>query len=207
MTLTKIIKKQLTNISQKNLLKAMGYNNIDIGRKTLQSLLDAEDIYSWIKDGHFDLRYTSKQFIIKLCEILEVSDIDYEVILDQYEQRARNISSEPLSYIYVNTNFKRKNEPVFALAIMERIRRVVLDQEILFDMRKEEVIAYVSKIVQEHYRESKGSLKLWGPIQNYVFHYKNEETIIFDVHGNIAKGNVEVSETKAVVKINNQLIF
>jgi len=207
MTLTKTIKNQLTNISHKNLLKAMGYNNLEIGRKTLQSLLDAKDIYSWVKDGHFDLRYTSKQFIIKLCEILEVSDIDYEVILDQYEQRARKISSESLSYIYVNTNFKRKNEPIFALAIMEHARRVELDKEMLFDIKKEEVIAYVSKLVHEHYQESKGSLMLWGPIQNYAFHYKDEATIIFDVHGNIVKDNTEVFETKAVVKINNKLIF
>lgn len=206
MTLIQIIKHKLKNISQKKLIQSMGYKSIDTGRKTLQSLLDVDDIYEWIKTGSFDFRYTSKAFVAKLCKVLEVDEIDYHVILDKYEYRASLINAEPDSYIFINTNFKRSSQPIFVLAIKEHIRRIRLKKELLLDMSKEEVVLYVSALVKEHFKESKGELDLWGKIDNYVLHYKKKEEIFFNKEGQVTPKQT-VNESSAQLKIKNNVII
>ena len=207
MTLLQTIKQKLQTTSQKKLLKQMGYDSLKTGQKTLQSLLDADDIYQWIKTGHFDFKYTSKAFVKTLCKVQEVSEIDYVLVLDAYEQRAQKINHESYSFIYVNTDFVRTSESVMVLAILEGKRRVWLDKEVLFDMSKDEIIFHVSKLIQEHYQAVKGTLTLWGEIKNYVLHYKDEESVIFDVDGNVLLNKSPIRESKAVVKLNKKIIF
>lgn len=207
MALLQQIKKQLTNISNKEVVKKMGYSNIEVGIKTLQSLLDEQDIYTWLKDSHYDFRYTSKEFIKKLCHTLEISDIDYVLLLDTYAQRIKNINLEESSYVYINTNFKRKGEPVFALALMEGRRRINIDKELLFDMNLTQAITYASEIVKTHYKENKGTLPLWGTIQNYIFNYKNQEKVSIDINGYLTKDGCKCPESLATVTIKNKILF
>jgi hypothetical protein len=207
MTLLQLIKQKLQDRSHTKLLATMGYNNLEKGRTTLRSLFDAKDLYLWLKNGHFDMRYTGKEFIIKLCEILEVSEIDYAVILEEYEQRASEINYTRRSYVFVNTDFVRDGQPVFALAMMEGSRRLRLDKEVLHELNKEQRINYVSLLIQEHYAENKGELKLWGKIKSYAFFFKNEKGIVFNVQGEIEQEHDPKPQSKAEVKIKNKLLF
>ena len=207
MTLLQLIKQKLQDRSDTKLLASMGYNNLEKGRVTLRSLLDAQELYLWLKEGHFDLRYTGREFVIKLCAILEVSEIDYLVILDQYEQRAREITYTPSSYIFAYTGFRRKNEPIFVLALMERSRRLYLDKEILYNLDEEQRIKYVSLLIQEHYEETKGELTLWGKIKSYVFFFENEKGLVFDTQGQVKEECEPPTQVKAELKIKNKLLF
>jgi len=63
-------------------------------------------------------------------------------------------------YIFVNTNFKRKNEPIFALAFMESGRRISIPKEQFAFKSDDEIFELVSKIVKKHYKENEGKLQL-----------------------------------------------
>ena len=200
MTFLQHIKHKLENISADKLIEELGYNNIKTGKQTLGTLLDSKSVYDWIKAGRYDLAYTSKQFVSKLCKLLDVSEIDYVAILDAYEQRIHEVSCVPRSYIYIDTGFKRTSEPIFTLAFMEHYRRIELDKESLFDLNEEELTSYVSTVVQKHYQKNDGKVELWGTINNYVLHNNKETPKVFSINGERLVDAV-VSESRAVLKL------
>ncbi|NCB10806.1 MAG: hypothetical protein EOM78_04145 [Erysipelotrichia bacterium] len=87
------------------------------------------------------------------------------------------------SYIYVNTNFKRNGEPIFALAFSEPKRRISLSsKEELFSKTKEEVFEFVSNFVKSHYLQNNGNLGIWGDIDTYQLNLDNQ-VYVFDREG------------------------
>ena len=104
------------------------------------------------------------------------------------------------SYIFVNTNFKRKSEPIFALAFCEAKRNIGLDKISLIFKTDEEIFHIISEIVKEHYIDSGGNIGLWGDIVNYVYHHSNGETYIFDKYGQILE-DIKVLEYRATLRI------
>lgn len=80
--------------------------------------------------GAFDFRYSNKQFLNKLCEVvgIEISDFQDEinVIQSAYDKMLDRFKS----YVFVDTGFKRDSQPIFILAICESIRRIQMSCEV-----------------------------------------------------------------------------
>jgi len=112
----------------------------------------------------------------------------------------KEIRSFEKCYIFVNTNFKRKDEPIFALAFMEHVRRLAIPKEEFAFKNDEEIFASVSQIVQKHYEENKGKLPLWGKIDNYYYHHKDEKVYTFDNNGMVIE-NDDINESRATISI------
>ena len=103
-------------------------------------------------------------------------------------------------YIFVNTNFRRKNEPIFALAFMEGIRCLNIPKEQFAFKSGDEIFELVSEIVKEHYKENEGKLQLWGKIDNYFYHHKDEKVYTFSKDGIIIK-NKNTKESRATLSL------
>jgi hypothetical protein len=103
-------------------------------------------------------------------------------------------------YIFVNTNFKRKGEPIFALAFCESQRNIGLNKNNLIFKSDDEIFAIISAIVKEHYEQSNGKAGIWGNIVNYVYHHSDGETYIFDTNGNQIE-SYEVVESRASLRL------
>ena len=88
-------------------------------------------------------------------------------------------------YIFVNTNFKRKSEPIFALAFCEYKRHISLLKDDLVFKTDPEIFEIIGAIVKQHYISSNGVIALWGNIENYKYHHKDGNSYIFDTNGNI----------------------
>ena len=112
----------------------------------------------------------------------------------------KEIRSFEKCYIFVNTNFKRKNEPIFALAFMENRRHLSVPKEKFTFKNDDEIFALVSQIVQRHYEETKGELPLWEKIDNYFYHHKDGKVYTFDRSGTMIK-NSNVNESRAIISI------
>lgn len=67
-------------------------------------------------------------------------------------------------YIYVETGFRRENQPIFVLAMLENRRRIGVERDRCDDLE------YVGELAAAHYHEQQGALMLWGPIQHYHYH-------------------------------------
>jgi hypothetical protein len=106
------------------------------------------------------------------------------------------------SYLFIDTNFKRKSEPIFALAFMEHKRRIKYsDIGNLYFKSDEEILEMVSKFVKEDYFTCNGTIKLWGDIVSYNWHHIDGNIYIFDINGSYKLNSNNHNESKATLKL------
>ena len=103
-------------------------------------------------------------------------------------------------YIFVNTNFKRKSEPVFALAFLEHRRRLSLPKDDLVFKTDKEIFKIIGNIVKNHFIKTNGKIDLWGKITNYNYHHKDGKSYVFDTDGNMVVDK-KIIESKAVLSL------
>ncbi len=206
MTLFNQIANKLRITSKEKIVKQMGYNSTKKGLETLESFLTKKDLYSWLNSGHYDFKYSAKVFFKKLCKVLYLSDEDVKIELENQEVLYAEITKFKDSYIFVNTNFKRINQPIFALAFCESLRRFKLPVDELVFKTKIEILEVVSNTVQSHYKISNGEIGIWGKIVNYIFHLNKDTTYIFGIDGTVEKLTA-IDESKAELFLNNKKIF
>ena len=202
--LIKTINEKLNTIDISTLHKKVGYNSSKKFIETLEKLKSTRNSYDWLYCSHYDLVYSSKDFLIKLCEVLEIDEIlvDDEIkkAVAYYKEQEKFKSS----YIFVNTNFKRKSEPIFALALCEKFRNISLyKKENLLFKSIEEILNNLSFQIKSHYEENNGGLKIWRKIVNYQVHLF-DKIYVFDVNGNLLEYANEVSESRATIFVNNK---
>lgn len=202
--LIKTINEKLNTIDISTLHKKVGYNSSKKFIETLEKLKSTRNSYDWLYCSHYDLVYSSKDFLIKLCEVLEIDEtlVDDEIkkAVLYYKEQEKFKSS----YIFVNTNFKRKSEPIFALALCEKFRNISLyKKENLLFKSIEEILNNLSFQIKSHYEENNGGLKIWRKIVNYQVHLF-DKIYVFDVNGNLLEYANEVSESRATIFVNNK---
>ena len=78
MNLLYTIKQKLERANHDELLKNMGYHNLKAGHKTLQKFLEIDNIYLFLKNGSFDFKYNSEEFLQHLLKALDLTSIGKE---------------------------------------------------------------------------------------------------------------------------------
>ena len=66
--------------------------------------------------------------------------------------------------LFVETGFRRANQPVFMLAMLESGRRLSVPPELRDQLER------ITEMVVEHYQAHHGELVLWGKIDHYLYH-------------------------------------
>jgi len=103
-------------------------------------------------------------------------------------------------YIFVDTDFKRKNEPIFVLAALSNSRYIRGLYELNHKTIEEQIVA-VSRIIRNNYEKNSGKLELWGEIKRYHYHYSSDlPAIVFDIDGTVI-GKSSFTESHAVLSI------
>ncbi len=137
---------------------------------------------------------------MKIPQVPRVKTQD-ELALEVEKERLKH------SYLFIDTNFKRKSEPIFALAFMEHKRRVSYKNiGDLYFKSDDEILKIVSQFVKEDYFTCNGSIKLWGNIVSYNWHHIDGKVYIFDKNGNYKLNNNKVNESKATLSIKGKTI-
>ncbi len=169
--LLQIIKDKLNNKDPQQIIKLMGYKNPNKGLATLQKLLTCKKLSAWLQSGHYDFEYESVGFVKKLCELLEIdgSLVDKEIELaTDYNKYLQKLKECTLS---ANTNFKRNNEPIMVLVVLQSTKCIKFDINELVDKSLLETLQRVSEMIIEHYEAHSGKLAVWGEIKSYTLHY------------------------------------
>ncbi len=204
MNIQKITKDKLRNISKENLIEALEYQSFKRGLRTLTDFLEHKSLYTWIYSGHYDFKYTAIEFIKKLAIIF---DIDQKEILLEIEESKilyNEVNSYCNSYIFVNTDFKRTTQPIFALCVSEGQRNIRLEKEDLVFKSKKEVLQIISSTVLNHYKESAGEIGIWGKIKRYTYHHKDGQIYVFNCNGELIKDSANIVESRAVITIKGK---
>lgn len=66
--------------------------------------------------------------------------------------------------LFVETGFRRANQPVFVLAMLESGRRLSVPPEL------RDYLERITEMVMDHYQAHHGELVLWGKIDHYRYH-------------------------------------
>ncbi len=180
-TLVRFVKET----DRKELLRSLGYRDLRKGEESLSDFLSAGSLKNWLAHGHYDFVHSSGSFVKKLASLAGVDPIAIDRIIKEEAKRREILSRLQTPYIFVDTRFRRKNEPIFALAFMEGKRRIALDKEAVYDRSLEETLQEVSQIIREHYRNTGGKLNLWGKIHEYRYHHLDGRTFRFDTEGHL----------------------
>ena len=206
MTTQQQIIHKLEEIPKDKLLRNMGYRNLNAGYKTLNNFINTESIYSWLKRGSFDMKYNSKSFLMALLKAINLSTPFIKKEIQQSQKRLEYLSKIKATSIFIDTHFKRKGESIFALGMMEGLRRISIGKEMLVFKSKTEILEEIGKIIREHYTKSEGKIKLWGEIYMYVYHHNDGNTYTFNPEGILLKEHQKIVESKAELRIGNQII-
>jgi len=143
----------------------------------------------------------NKRIIMTIGQKLKkTKTLAQEAMTPEAIAKAKELRKFKDSYIFVNTNFKRKNEPIFALAFCEGERRISLDKNELIFKNDDEIFKIVSNIVKEHYEQSAGKIGIWGNIVNYTYHHSNDKVYVFDKNGDKIESE-PIYESKAVLRL------
>jgi len=198
------IKNRLKKTEKEAIVKALGYNNKQNGLKRLNALISANHTEDWLRKNGYDLLHSNESFLIKLCDILGFDEDSYLKIIKEITDRLNAINRMPSPYIFINTNFHRENQPIFALAFMEGQRRIHINKIKVFES-SDDGLSMAKKIVQEHYQASNGTNAMWGTIDNYIYH-ANDKKYIINKAGEIENNERDIFESKATVSVRNRPI-
>ena len=195
------IKEKIKFQNKTLLTKELGYSNSTKFEKTLNKFFQFSTLYGWFQCGHYDLVNTAEDFFIKLSKALKIDEDTINNEIENITLYKKEIEKFKDSYIFVNTNFKRKNEPIFALALCENQRRISLYKiENLLFKTIDEIFEILSKEIKKHYLQNKGTLKIWGKINSYQIHLFGK-IYVFDINGNLQINDEIVCENRAVLEI------
>ena len=206
MNLIYAINQALEQTNHDELLKTMGYYNLKTGQKTLLKFINTDSIYLWLKHGNYDMKFNSEEFLQHLLKALHLTSVG-NVELKQYNRRLdalRAMRNTP--YIFIDTHFKRASQPIFALAFMEGRRNIGIDKELLVFKSESEILEIIGSIVKNHYISSDGKLPLWGKIFTYIYHNTDGKKFIFNPDGTLSQDQGEILESRAELRIGNQII-
>jgi hypothetical protein len=124
------------------------------------------DLYS----AGFDFKYRSGGFLSALCSVFGLNISGYKNDLDAIHDEYVDRRDRYKSYVFIDTEFKRKCEQVFTLTFCEGTRYVDIDYEVrIKPMHKQ--VKYVQSLVAQHYKDTEGNISIWGDIKLYVFVY------------------------------------
>lgn len=176
------IRVRVAGRSTATVLHAMGYKRITPERRArLARVLDDELL--GMEAGGFDFRFDARAFVNALCCALDMPPADYVNALDALVRVAEN-RRRFAPYIRVETDFVRRNQPLFVLALLERKRCVDLPRQIR-DAAPVAQIRWAGELVAAHYRANDGHLDAWGRITRYRFFYAPGARAVFDTTGRV----------------------
>jgi hypothetical protein len=205
MNLIETIRRRVRALDPDALVKSLGYRSVPRGRKTLEEFLQAPDIESWLSGSHYDLTHSSRSFLEALCRELELGEACGGEI-DAYERKHEQLLTMEKPWIFIDTGFRRKCEPIFSLAVMEPVRWIPLEKEWALGRSLDELFAELSRLIPRHYREHEGKLPLWGTIRSYVYHHTDGSRHIFGPDGILRKEESPPEENRAELRIGGRRI-
>jgi len=154
--------------------KQMGYVNFEKFDKHIKLLKSINSLTEYFTNTTYDLVYDSKGFLFSLFDTLHLSKENLKYDIEEYEKLDAEIKEIQKSYIYIQTHFKRKSEPIIALAALEHKRRLQLDSNALASKPLLEQLDIIQKQIATHYNQTdNGQIELWGKIDTYILNFKN----------------------------------
>jgi len=189
------LKERLRTVSRDAFAKALGYGSVRRAGKTLDAFVSSESLEAWLEDSYYDFNHTSKTFFLEACTFCGFDCRECDTEFQEALRRIERLHAAAVPWIFVETGFRRKSEPIHALALLEQTRRIALDKKEIVDLSPDRALEKVSEIVRSHYVEKEGRLPVWGEIAFYVYHHTDGRTFRFSPDGTVTETDGLAQET------------
>lgn len=200
--LFKKIKINIDDFNRTNVIKLMGYQNTEKGILKLESLLSAPDLFSWFEQSCYDFKYSSETFLLELCKILLIPEDEVKIIIAEIKTEIIRIEQMFQPSIFIDTQFKRKSEPVFILSILSGRRHINISKYDVL-LNQEEEFDRIRQIIMEHYKFCSGKIEILGKIHQYIYKYADGKKVGIMPDGTISEPD-EYTESRASLSINGR---
>lgn len=196
MSLQDLITEKLQNTDKATLAKQLDYNNVSKFEKRLQESLQSK--YLGLDNAYYDFNLTTKEFVQKLCTALEIPALLYKQVVSEISAELLK-EKEPKPYFFLETNFKRDNQPIFALAAMQGERFLSVNRSI-YQLPLNEQLEKLSSLVRVHFNDFP-KFWMWGEIKSYVYFYNEDTVIIFSTDGEVIEACDHYDYSRAVMSL------
>jgi hypothetical protein len=170
-------------LPREDILKAMGYKKpTSANLERLQTVLDEPEF--GLKDSGFDFKYSSEGFLRALCVVTGMDMALADQRISHIKKRLEEERQAFKPYIWVDTGFVRKSQPIFALAVCEH-QRYLNFPDGFWRFSIDRQLGRAQCRVREHVYETGGELGIWGPIKQYWFYYKKYAAYLLARNGEV----------------------
>lgn len=168
MNLQDALKLKLAHSNSQDIAQLMGYSKKSKikAANRIENLLSDPQLN--LNAAAFDFRYSNKQFLNKLCEVVGIEISDFQDEINVIQSAYNKMRDRFKSYVFVDTGFKRDSQPIFMLAASESMRHIQLGCDVQLLPIHEQVVR-IQSLVKQHYADCNGTLELWGKIFSVTF--------------------------------------
>ncbi|NTV13143.1 MAG: hypothetical protein HGA96_04310 [Desulfobulbaceae bacterium] len=209
MNLNELIKERLKGQDLNVVAAELGYHNREKGGLRIRDLVESENL--GVGTSGYDFKYSNKELLSKLCELLGIDRTlcDEHLCLVNAEQLIEERRFAP--HIFVDTGFRRNNEPIFVLALLESTRYIRLPDAIgRLPLRQQ--LPHVKDLVRRHYSSPHGEAKLmgalpiWGEILGYIYRYNDFVVLELNPEGMVINARAKYDTPLATLSLNGREI-
>jgi len=176
-----LIHQKLLKVDLKELSHSLGYRGSDKFKKRLTAVFANE--YFGLDSSYYDFKFSSEEFVSQLCNHLGIPSLLVDKVLDEIKAELEKQKNASKPFIFIDTDFKRKSEPVFVLAGMQNRRYITIDDAVAHKPLDKQ-LQDIQEIVTAHY-QTDPIVDLWGQVQRYAYFYQADYIVVFSVTGEI----------------------
>jgi len=137
-----------------------------------------------LEDGGFDFKYSSEGFLRALCVVVGMDMAETDQRISRVKKYLEEEKQAFKPYLWVDTGFQRKNQPLFALAACEHQRYLHFPKG-FWRFSIDRQLGRAQCRVREHVYETGGDLGIWGQIKQYWFYYKKNAAYLLALNGEV----------------------
>jgi hypothetical protein len=178
MSLQSIINERLSVCDLSKIASNLNYKPEKLNQR-IKTIAESPSL--GLDGSYYDFKYTQQEFVKTLCEQLHIPSKLYVKVMDDIVSELTKKKYGFNSFIFMETNFERKNQPIHVLAALEAKRYLKVDYGIS-KLPLNDQIKHIQKIICDHYKNGK-SLLIWGNIKKFVYYHSEELILLFSVDG------------------------
>ena len=153
--------------------------------------------------GGYDLKYSDEEFLLRLIDLVGIDSSEVSPVIESIQQEIQSIKTQFQPVLFVDTDFKRTTEPLFALSLSENHRYIDCAEQ-LINRPVHDQVTIAGQLAAKHYEANDGVADVWGQIQRYVFTYAEGQLVVFDTKGGVIGECDVVQPRKASVSLGRR---
>ena len=156
--------------------------------------------------GGYDFRYDGRAFILAIAAFVDLQATEAERAVEMIQRMSHQRMFGFRRRLIARTDFRRKSQPIFTLALLERLKIVALPQEVeLFEGVSDG--SEIAIVIQSHFAATEGKLKFWGNVVGYSLEWSKGKFLHFKVDGQIISEDDVLGLTSTVTSFGDQLLI